>query len=201
MATRRRTRCHDNMPDMLRTCPACRRHVSIAAPSCVFCATSLGPVALRESSFHVGRAGRAMIFAGAVAVAAVGCGPQVQYQPLRASGSADVTSGAVRGRIFRHDNKPAVGYSITLYGEKLRTMAGGRDSITVQTDSTGYFELANLPPGTYHLATSGLGDRPRVDVRAGEAAMLTLELEPPPKLDPRHMAKPYGAPPIRRRVV
>lgn len=189
------------MPHMLRTCPACRRHVSIAAPACVFCAATLSPVAVRESSFHVGRASRAMIFAGAIAVAAVGCGPQVQYQPLRAVGGAKATSGAVRGRIFRHDGKPAVGHSVNLYGEQLRTLTSGRDSISVQTDSTGYFELADLPPGDYHIATPGLGDRPRIDVHAGQAAMLTLELEPPPKVDPRHMAKPYGAPPHRRRVV
>ena len=156
---------------------------------------------MREPIVHIGRTSRAMIFAGAIAVAPIGCGPRVEYETIQAPGGAVMTNGQVKGRVVNHNGTPAAGYAVSLYGEALRALTNGADSITVGADGNGNFVFNDVPPGAYHVTTHGTGDRPRIDVRAGEAAIVTLELDKPPKVDPRHMAKPYGAPPARRRVV
>jgi len=139
-----------------------------------------------------------MVFAGAIAAAPLGCGSQVQYEP---AATANAQVGQVRGRVVRDDGQPAGGNSVSLYGEQLRSSHDGIDSISVLADPTGNFHFDNVPPGEYRIATSGLGKEPHVVVRAGQAAVLTLELEPPPKFDPNQAAKPYGAPPARGRIV
>lgn len=107
----------------------------------------------------------------------------------------------MQGRVLRHDGKPAANSMLTLYGEPLRSITNGRDSINVQTSANGWFQLPNVPPGDYRLGMSGLGkSQPRFVVRAGQATVVNLELVKP-RPAPRHMAKPYGAPPARRRIV
>lgn len=186
---------------MLRPCPACRRHISAVVKTCVFCGEHVGEGVVREPIGHIGRASRAMIFAGAIAVAPIGCGPRVEYETIQAPGGAVMTTGQVKGRVVKHDGTAAAMYWVSLHGEALRALTNGADSMSVQADANGSFMFADVPPGEYHVTTNGTGQRPRIEVRAGEAAIVTLELDKPPKVDPRQMAKPYGAPPARRRVV
>ncbi len=54
----------------LRPCPACRRHVAIAAPACPFCAVELAPS--EAPHMTLGRLSRAAVFAGATLATACG---------------------------------------------------------------------------------------------------------------------------------
>lgn len=184
---------------MLRPCAACARHVEVGELSCRWCGARLATAESRDPIAYVGRLSRAAIFAGAVVAAPLGCGPSVRYEPLVADGSA-FTTGAVKGQVLRHDGEPLSNASITLYSEQLRTNADGRDSISTQLNAKGEFRVENLPPGDYRLGLSALSGSPRFTVRLGQVTVLSIELDKP-KRDPRPMAKPYGAPPARRRIV
>jgi hypothetical protein len=180
---------------MLRPCPGCQRHIYADASSCTFCGVAVAAPVVREPSARVGRLSRALVFAGAIA-AAPACGPAVRYEALPAAAA----NGAVKGHVVRHDGRPVAAY-VTLYGQALRSVTGGSDSMSVSAAGDGSFSFANVPPGHYRISVSGLGDSPELDVRAGSAAVIDLELDKPKPVDTRHMAKPYGAPPARRRVV
>lgn len=187
---------------MLRPCPACRRHVAAAATTCAFCATSLVAVARREPHL-VGRVGRAAVFASAVAIAPLGCGARSPtYERLTETSGQAITTGEVRGVIRDHRGQPAQTH-VALHGVGLRRhpASGGLDQIVVQTSDDGRFVLEDLPPGDYRMTITNDGGERAVTVRAGHATVLTLELPAPPAFDHRHMAKPYGAPPARHRVV
>ena len=131
-----------------------------------------------------------MIFAGAIAVAPLACS-NVEYQPIPSTGGAKATTGRLKGRLVRHDGEPAASHTVTLYGTK---------QASVSSDVYGSFIFDDIPPGEYYLSTYGLKERRRIEVRAGQIAITTIELDKP-EIDPRHMAKPYGAPPARRRSV
>lgn len=182
-------------------CKRCHRHVDANDARCVFCGAveidrRLGAEARAGSPARIaGRLCRAAIFAGAVTVASA-CGGSVHYESLPAA----VANGEVRGHVLRHDGTPARGAFVNLYSEALRATAG-RDSISVQVGPDGRFAFPDVPPGRYRIAVSGLGESPKFEVRAREAAVVKLELDKPKPVDPRQMAKPYGAPPARRRIV
>lgn len=179
----------------LRPCPTCARHVLAEASSCVFCGASLEvSSALPRTGARVARLSRALIFAGAIGAA--GCGPSITYEPIH---STTTTGSMVRGHVRHHDGRPAAGVMVSIYGAQLAI--GGRDSRSVQVEQDGSFRFPELPPGHYRIAVSGLADSPSFDVKAGQAAVVELELEKPKPVDTRHMAKPYGAPPARRRLV
>lgn len=137
-----------------------------------------------------------MIFAGVLAATPVSCGGATHYEPIAAS--EGTTAGQVKGRVVLHDGRPAAMASVSLYGEQLPAQDGGMHYVNIQADASGNFHFNNVPPGEYEISPGAYAKRQRVEVRAGQATMLTLEL---PKLDPSQTAKPYGAPPARRRIV
>ena len=188
---------------MLRPCSTCHRHVATTAIECPFCASRLA-TAVRRELHYPGRLGRAAIFAGAVALAPAGCGdPSPHYRTLPTVHGTTATTGQVTGRALRHDGSPAVGAFVTLYGEVFRNHPSSRglDAISMETDRTGTFRLDDVPPGDYRCALSGRGRQLKITVRAGEAVVVELTQDKPSPMPVRHVAKPYGAPPARRRIV
>jgi hypothetical protein len=186
---------------MLRPCPACRRHIDVVAARCVFCAAPV-PIAIRAAAGAITRMSRAAIFAGAIAIApsAAGCGEAApRYETLPA---ASTTSGVIRGRVRTHDGDAAANRYITLWGEAFRGRPGSTgDALTTISGADGSFGFNDIPPGHYRMGITGKREQRTVLVRAGKAVVLDVELDKEKAIDPRHMAKPYGAPPARRRVV
>ncbi len=187
----------------LRACDTCRRHIATTLPSCVFCGAAVTPM-VRSTVAPFGRIGRAAVFAGAVLVSPtsachVNTQPTYERLPPPPGGESQPSISQVRGRVVDEDGVGVSGQLVTLYGEALRTLTGST-SIMATSDQTGDFLFDKIPPGGYHLATSG-SDRRAIDARPNEAVKINLVVHPRPKADPHHMAKPYGAPPARRRHV
>src|SRR5436190_4859606 len=76
----------------LRACPACRRHVVVAATQCPFCAAALGTVA-PSPSLASGRLSRAAVFAGALSTTA--CSAPSAQRPSPPAPSAPEASVAM----------------------------------------------------------------------------------------------------------
>ena len=186
----------------LRPCSACARHALLGSTSCPFCAATLACFVEPPGSY-VGRVTRAAVFAGAVLAApAAGCasGPHARYEQLPpADSDTAVPTGVVKGRVLRDDGSAASGRSVMLIGTGLRALRGS-ESITSNAQLDGDFTFDHIPPGEYQLSADGK-HRYKVTVRAGQAAILTIELPRPPHAPAHPMAKPYGAPPARRRQV
>jgi hypothetical protein len=135
-----------------------------------------------------------------MAVVPIGCGdPAPHYETIPPA--ERTTAGVVKGRAHRHDGSSAAGGSVTIYGEVFRQhpASNGLDALTVPVDASGGFVFRDIPPGVYRLALSGRGRQETITVRAGEAIVLELTQDKPQRL--HHGAKPYGAPPARRRIV
>jgi hypothetical protein len=140
---------------------------------------------------------RAAIFAGAITLA--GCG---EAAPRYETVPTATTNGVIRGRVLTHDGDAAGNRYITLWGEVFRGRPGSTgDALTTVTDDKGAFGFNDIPPGEYRMAVAGKKKQRTVVVRAGKAVVLEVDLDEPPPIDTRHMAKPYGAPPARRRLV
>ncbi len=141
---------------------------------------------------------RAAIFAGAITLA--GCGeaaPRYVTNP-----NATATTGVVQGRVLTHDGEPAGSTYITLYGDVFRGRPGSNgDALTTVSDADGTFGFNDIPVGEYRMSVAGSRKQRKVHVRSGQSVVLEVELDEPKAIDTRHMAKPYGAPPARHRVV
>jgi len=181
---------------LLAPCATCHRHVGLDAPTCPFCHAPPATLPPRTPTTILGRVTRAAVFAGAVGAA--GCGasvPKPHYDQMTSPASATGESGEVRGRITRHTGEPA---QTTVY---LVTDIVGTRSPSTTTDGNGYYRFDDIPAGEYEIRVSGSKHRVRIVVRPAQAVVLDVAQDEPPKVDTRHMAKPYGAPPARRRVV
>jgi hypothetical protein len=133
------------------------------------------------------------VFAGGLA----GCGappaPNTVRQPDEVDVKPQAGMGTLRGTVRDFQGNPVPNFAVTLSYE----------SRVTQTDARGVYTFANVPPGRYDLIWP-TSDNPRMnEMRPMEVKpdlVTRADIQLP---EPRgHInAKPYGAPPARRRIV
>jgi hypothetical protein len=207
----------------LRPCVACHRHVRIDHATCPFCEATLP-----ERAPHVvprGRRSRAAVFA---TLATAACGPAPKPRPPEpihntpptpiatkpvpdpvpmkcdpiaqpAVTPASASVGAVGGVIRDERCELVAGATVVAASPALQ---GSQVAIT---DEQGRFKIDILPPGMYTL-TIYYDDATltrEVEIVAGGSAQVDLQMPhiKPPETIEIINAKPYGAPPARRRRV
>lgn len=164
----------------LAPCPACKRHVRIGVASCPFCAAAL-PV-LRARNFAPGALTRAAIFTAALA----GCQSK-SNAPNPTAGSAAAGSAVQQ---VADDAAPA---PVADAAEAMGSASGSAGSAAVADDAG----IADA--GVADDAGAGSGSAAAEALRKRKLDRLHQKRD---KVDiERHMAKPYGAPPARRRIV
>ena len=199
----------------LRACPSCRRHVVIGTKACPFCATTL-PVA-SAPEVPIGTFSRAAVFAG-LALTGPACwtGNQPAAQTTTTTTSTtttppdpgdpstptgnkpDVTTARIEGTVTNaRTGQALVRYPIDV------TPRGGQPR-TALTDANGHYRIDKLPAGDYQLAFGGK-PMPRrspvivnVSLHVGELKRLDQAIYIP---EPSNIPMPYGAPPVRDRMV
>ena len=160
-------------------CPACKRHVATREIACPFCAAAL-PVQRARHALVLGRVTRAAVFSAAV----IAC----------------------------DSDKPAPAPAPTA-----PTPAQGSDDLERLLDDPAAPRVA--PPVDAALADAqvdaplvdaGVPDAARLDAGVAKKKKIQKQRDPDnledvkiqqERLDQRHLAKPYGAPPVRRRIV
>lgn len=214
---------------MLHPCGQCRRHVNDHETRCPFCDAPLEHRASSRPLLD-GRLSRAAVFASAVLVtpACVVQDPQpryIQQQPppppppdnrppdppppppdyaQPPPGDPPAAQTTIRG-VITNANTGAryAGIRVDLQG-------GARPQSTV-TNPRGEYVFSNVAPGNYNLRVAvathprfGGGDNMRQVVVDGSRPLVVdlavVPYEPPP-YDRNNVAKPYGAPPARTRIV
>lgn len=182
----------------LRPCSGCRRHVSDRDVVCPFCDAALASARPHLRAF--GRLSRAAVFA-----TAVGCHksapPPTQPSPTEqrpfAVAPADATA-SVRG-VVTSGGAPVSGITVTLapLGAPVRRQT--------RTDAQGVYVFEGVPEGRYRVSPETNRRRPSpsadLDLTANARLEQNFEIPVAEPVDHHHEAKPYGAPPARRRVV
>jgi hypothetical protein len=159
----------------LAPCPSCKRHVRVGVASCPFCATTLSALRARNS---LPRAlTRAAIFSAALA----GC-QNKSNAPAPTAGSA--TAGSAVQHVADDAAAAPVADAAEAMGSALGSGTGSAGSAAV-ADDAGVAD-AGVP--------SAAELKKRKLERLHEKRTKTEHVE-------RQMAKPYGAPPARRRMV
>lgn len=136
------------------------------------------------------------------AAAAIAAAKQFVFQPAQRDGkpiAARVhyryvftppapTTGALEGRVLaREMDRPLAGATVTI-----------DDAHSFTTTADGSFSFPDLPAGEYHVRFTAPGMQPLASIEAvtaGEAATLTVRLDPLP-VDSKHVARPvleFGA--------
>ena len=161
----------------LAPCPSCQRHVRVGAASCPFCATTLP--ALRARNIVPRALTRAAIFSAALA----GCQSK-STAPNPSAGSA------ATGSAVQHVADDAPSAPVADAAEAMGSATGSA------TGSAGSAAVAD---------DAGVADAGVTKASAEELKKRKLERlhEKRHKVEAveRQMAKPYGAPPARRRIV
>jgi hypothetical protein len=167
----------------LRPCIACKRHVRIAASSCPFCAAALPPG--RAQYVRPGAFTRAAVFSAALA----GCSDHKQPPPP-APGSAQQGSDDLENLL---DQQPRTADHPT-------PDAGAIDAdvAVAATPDAAVAVDAGIDPQVLAAKKKVQEERRR---RLEAEKRLRDQLLREQQVDVREMAKPYGAPPARRRVV
>ena len=178
---------------MLQPCVGCMRHVDTRDARCIFCGAEI--VAHEPRPTPGMRLSRAALFAG---ITLAGCAPS-PYETVH----PHANTGVVRGVLRDQHHRPVAGAKVSTYG-----VSGASDhQHDMTTDNMGRYAL-ELPPGEHsihfevndvhgHRVTYG-GTQFSVTLKAGEVK----ELHPQMSISEGDMgARPYGAPPARRRIV
>jgi hypothetical protein len=191
-------------------CPTCRRHCRGDAP-CPFCGAALPPTAARSPGAASGRLSRAAIFAGAAFVAPA-CGSASSH-PASAESTPSNTVTDSRGSTGRlsgtvtnmRTRLPAPGEAIWIRTAPSEHPSKHPFERSVTTNDDGTYVFDDLPPGEYVVVFPTMRRRDddndrgtRVTIKRGEAAVLDRAIV---VYDPSDAKMPYGAPPVRRRVV
>jgi hypothetical protein len=198
----------------LRACSQCRRHFA-AEPACPFCGTPAAQPTPRP--LLGGRFSRAAAFAGA---ALAGCytsntppqspppsppndQQQEQHVEKFANPPPPVTSGSsIQGVLTDSaSSQPLANWPVSVTSVDQPPTMQPR---TAQTDVNGHYAFVDLPPGNY-VVQFGYNNHPRrpaptrnVLVKEHEVQTVDEQVYIPP---PSNVPMPYGAPPVRRRVV
>jgi hypothetical protein len=194
-------------------CVTCRRHVDAVVEHCPFCDAPV--TASPRTPGPLGKLTRAAIFAGAAACGSTtpasqstpAAPPAVPHDAATAPAADAATAarpmpdrqhlGTLRGRITRAGQPLG---NTPLRAIRLETPGFVRDS---STDADGAYSFDDLPIGTYRLEilVASIRDGWR-DIGVPEGVVTTLDIDASVIVHERvPEAKPYGAPPARRRVV
>jgi Carboxypeptidase regulatory-like domain len=195
-------------------CSQCHRHVRVTEDGCPFC-----------------RAPRSSALVGAIMGLAVGCGTpaprtqMVRELPIQApdAGAPDAPpdaapvvvdaavdappappaqgKGKISGRVFSK-----VGANTVYYDVGLQLISSDRTVIRyagTNSAQQGAYELQDLPPGTYklHISDNTQDADAELDVVVGRDQSVKLDIDLARIAMRLRPAKPYGAPPARRRLV
>lgn len=181
----------------LRPCTRCRRHVVAADPTCPFCGAAVDRTSLSRRA--LGRISRAAVFASAVGCAKT-APPPAQPSPTEPRFAVPPAneSASVRG-VVTAGGVPVNGMRVTL--EPL----GASVRRSTRTDANGAYAFDDVPVGRYRVAPVTNERRPPpsadLDLTANARLEQNFQLPAAAPVDHHHEAKPYGAPPARRRVV
>lgn len=182
----------------LHPCPRCHRHIDAREPTCPFCGVPNEARASRSTQL-LGRASRAAVFAGLTACwTGPSTPPQTPIEPVKEQ-TARSEVPMVRGVVMNDiSGLPLVGIEIELVDYS------GNKVASTRTNGKGEYQFATVAPGEYFLRAR-YGDQmhggiAQLDIRVvanePERHDITISYG-----DNSHMAKPYGAPPARRRLV
>jgi hypothetical protein len=183
---------------VLRPCPACRRHCRDDA-ACPFCGAALPTVTSRPAPASTGRLSRAAIFAGAALVAPA-CGPSTHPASTTSNSAPDTRAGT--GRLTGTLTNARTRLPAPDEGIGIRR---GSFERTTTTAADGTYSFDDLPVGEYEIVFPGLhrrddddDRRTQVTIKRGEVTVVDRAIVP---YDPNAAKMPYGAPPVRRRIV
>jgi hypothetical protein len=191
-------------------CPTSRRHCRRDAP-CPFCGAALPQIAARSPGAASGRLSRAAIFAGAAFVAPA-CGsasshPGPSSTPSNTATDSRASSGRLSGTVTNMRTRlPAPGEAIWIRSAPSEHPPKHPFERSTMTADDGTYTFDDLPPGEYVVVFPSMRRRndddddrgTRVTIKRGEAAVLDQAIV---VYDPSDAKMPYGAPPVRRRVV
>jgi hypothetical protein len=157
----------------LAPCPHCNRHIRANEATCPFC---IQAVASRRAQYvpTLGRVSRAAVFSAAL----VACSKDEPKPPP--------------------PTPPAQG------SDDLEKLLDHQPQVAAQPDAAAPADAgvdAAMDAGLVDAGMPDAGVRVQKKKKKRDPANLEDTQLTPDKLDPRHMAKPYGAPPARRRVV
>jgi hypothetical protein len=157
----------------LAPCPACKRHVATHERTCPFCARALPPMRAQHANV-IGRVTRAAVFSAALAA----CGkdkPKEVPAPPPAQGSDDLEKMLDEPRTVEHAAVPPP-----------------IDAAVIEPDA------AVVDAGVSPDAGVVRKKKKQQQVQVKETEQEQIE-----KIQREHImnAKPYGAPPARRRIV
>jgi len=180
----------------LQPCPQCSRHIRANETVCPFCAATISPAAPAPTIY--GRWSRAAVFAGLAGCYTSNPPPQNPPPPDQQQfAQPPATAGAISG-VVTDGSTPLANVPIFVDGQGVQ--------ISRTTDANGRYEIGPLRPGGYRV-TFGYSNHPRrpapfrqVEVRDA-SVRIDMVIAPQAPYDPSMDAKPYGAPPARRRVV
>jgi hypothetical protein len=166
----------------LRVCPVCDRHVDVRERACPFCASALPPGRARRIVL-AGRVSRAMVFGAAL----VACGDDPPAQPAPApvqQGTDDDLEKMLDTQGAQRAPDPAAPIDAAL--------ADAAEVDAAVPD-------AGVDAAAERKRKADLAEKRRKQQRERERK----ELEEQKRMveERIHNAKPYGAPPARRRVV
>jgi hypothetical protein len=181
-------------------CARCRRHVAALEDACPFCGTSRTPIR-RALVVKPGRLSRAAVFAGLAACYTSGPPPAPpRSPPPDGSGATTENQRWVRGSALQ-GKLTNVRTGAPLVGVIVEVWTSGNEATTATTNANGEYVIEGLEPRDYTVSFSGpdgirYAASKIVEVRGSKTA---FDLAFDPVAVP--VAKPYGAPPARRRVV
>lgn len=163
----------------LRVCVGCRRHVGIRETACPFCACAL-PAAPPPRAVRFGRVSRAAVFSAAL----VACSkePAKQAPPPPAQGS-DGSDGS-------DDLEKLLDRQVQVV--EVPDAAAAAEPADAAVEQAATPVDAGVPDAGAVVKKKRRQQKQKAD---------ELELQKQRVIDHRHMAKPYGAPPARRRIV
>ncbi len=187
----------------LDPCASCRRHVAAHERECPFCGAARTTVSIRATPL-AGRLSRAAVFAGLPACWMGNESPQRQTPPQpppvdekHVDGEPPGDGAALSGVVT--DN----GTRMPLANAKVELRDGNGLVAATTTDERGHYEFRSVAPGDYQLvtvlSTYDAGGSTQQPVSVRDVPTLLDVAMPVYRRAPS--AKPYGAPPARRRIV